>query len=181
VETFAVWLTPTLDWKEQYRGWGAYKKLQYVDRLMAEIRGKVPLVQSKQMFWQASKMRVTLKNFYKKKRHLWAEEFPDFHDNFLQQCFVEHKGENKKLPVVVDFFRKYRRSILNSVSRYAGERKYVIHDLLKDIQKRSRELNLTLGDDETGTVLNLSSYITSLIMNYQYTGRFRGERKRRKP
>ena len=40
VETFAVWLTPDLDWKTQYRDWGAYRKLQYVDRLMNEIRGK---------------------------------------------------------------------------------------------------------------------------------------------
>ena len=33
-ETFAVWLTPSLDWREQYDGWPALRKLEYVDRVM---------------------------------------------------------------------------------------------------------------------------------------------------
>jgi len=33
-ETFAVWLTPNLDWETRYRGWAALKKLRYVDNLM---------------------------------------------------------------------------------------------------------------------------------------------------
>jgi len=123
VETFAVWLTPGLNWQEQYKGWRAFKKLQYVDRLMAEIKGKEPPVKSKQKFWQASKLRMTLRNYYKKKRHFWAEEFPDFHDPFLQKNFVAYNENNKKLPQAADVIRKHRRSILNSVSRYSGERK----------------------------------------------------------
>src|SRR3954470_4873755 len=38
-ETFAVWLTPDIDWKKRYRGWPALKKLDYVDncaRTLAE-------------------------------------------------------------------------------------------------------------------------------------------------
>ena len=43
VETFAVWLTPDSDWKEKYQGWKALDKLQFVDRLMASIKGVKPL------------------------------------------------------------------------------------------------------------------------------------------
>ena len=180
VETFAVWMTPDLDWQTQYKGWRAFKKLKYVDKLMSEIHGKKPLVTSKQKHWRVATLRMTLKNYYKKKRHFWAEEFPDFHDNFLQKNFVEFNGDNKKLPKAADVIRKHRRTILNSISKYSGERKYVINDLLKDVQKRSKELKLAASSDETSVSLNLSSYITSLIMNYLYTGRFRGEKKRRK-
>ena len=144
---------------------------------MNAVRGKVPPVKSAQKFWQASKMRVTLKSFYKKKRHFLAEEFPDFHDNFLHKCFVPCSDENKTLPSAADIIRAYRRSILNSVSKYSGERKYVINVLLKDVQKRSGELHLTASGEEAQIILNLTAYITSLIMNYQYTGRFRGEKK----
>lgn len=180
VETFAVWVTPGLDWQARYKGWRALRKLKYVDQLMLEIRGKEPPVKSKQKFWRASTLRMTLKNYYKKKRHFWAEEFPDFHDAFLRKNFEEYTGENKEFPRVADMIRKHRCHILNSVSKYSGERKYVVNDLLKDIQKRSRELKLAASGDEASITLNLAAYITSLIMNYLYTGRFRGEKKRRK-
>lgn len=180
VETFAVWLTPHLDWQVQYKGWGALRKLKYVDKLMAEIQGKVPLVKSNEKFWRVSTLRIKLKNYYNKKRHFWAEEFPDFHDIFLRKNFIEQGLEHKNLPKAADVIRKHRRNILNSISRHSGEKKYVINDLLKDIQKRSRELKLVVAEDEPLMAMNLSAYITSLIMNYLYTGRFRGEKKRRK-
>jgi hypothetical protein len=34
-ETFAVWLAPRSDWRARYRGWGALRKLEYVDELMS--------------------------------------------------------------------------------------------------------------------------------------------------
>jgi hypothetical protein len=180
VETFAVWLTPELDWQTQYKEWQALKKLKYVDKLMSEIRGKKPPVTSKRTYWRVATLRMTLKNHYKKKRHFLAEEFPDFHDHFLLKNFVEYSEDNKKLPKAGEIIRRYRRTILNSVSRYSGERKYVINDLLKGVQKRSKELKLVVDCDEISVLLNLSSYITSLVMNYLYTGRFRGDHIRRK-
>lgn len=180
VETFAVWMTPGLDWRAQYKGWRALGKLKYVDKLMSEIQEKKPRVTSNQKFWRIATLRMTLKNYYKKKRHFWAEEFPDFHDSFLRRNFVEYNSENAKLPKAADVIRKYRRATLNSVSKHSGGRKHVINDLLKDIVKRSKELKLAALCDEASVSLNLSSYVTSLIMNYLYTGRFRGEQKRRK-
>ena len=180
VETFAVWLTPDLDWQVRYKGWKALRKLKYVDKLMIEIRGKVPPVKSKEKFWRLSTLRMTLKTYFKNKRNFLAEEFPDFHDPFLRRNFVEYSTEHKQLPRAADVIRRHKRQILNSISRYAGERKYIINDLMKDILKRSRELKLVMAEDETNMVIHLSVYITSLVANYQYTGRFRGEKKRRK-
>src|ERR671923_391644 len=36
-ETFAVWLTPNVDWRSDYAGWGALRKLEYVDGAMRDI------------------------------------------------------------------------------------------------------------------------------------------------
>ena len=41
-ETFAVWLTPGLDWRKRYAGWKALQKLEYVDELMRSLAGKPP-------------------------------------------------------------------------------------------------------------------------------------------
>src|SRR5919109_4607282 len=36
-ETFAVWLTPSSEWRPRYAGWKALKKLEYMDALMASV------------------------------------------------------------------------------------------------------------------------------------------------
>src|ERR1044072_6580865 len=42
-ETVAIWLTPDLDWRQQYRGWKALEKLEYVDPLMSKLAGTTPV------------------------------------------------------------------------------------------------------------------------------------------
>ena len=46
-ETFAVWLRPRSDWRRRYVGWPAFRKLQYVDRLMKELAGVPPIVHNR--------------------------------------------------------------------------------------------------------------------------------------
>lgn len=179
VETFAVWLTPGFDWQTKYQGWKALEKLQYVDRLMQEIRGQAPLVKKGIKYWRLSTLKITLKNHYKKKRQLLAEDFPDFHDVNLKKMFVERNEETKKLPLASDIIRSYRKDMLNTISKWTGEKKYVINDLLKTINQRCRALKLVNPDSESQAVLKISSYITSLVMNYRYTGWFRGEKRKK--
>ncbi len=177
VETFAVWLTPTIDWRNQYKGWKALKKLEYVDSLMAEIKEQAPPIKANKKFWRLSTLKITLTNYYKKKRNLRAEEYPDFHDLFLKRIFIEPTSENIKLQKASDFIKKHHKDILYSASRVSGEKKYIINDLLKDIVKRSLELKLLINADEHSILISLSAYVTSLSMNYLYTGHFRGSKK----
>jgi hypothetical protein len=173
-ETFSVWLTPDLDWRTSYKGWKALEKLNLVDELMNEIKDKVPLVKKGKKYWQASGLRMLLKNYYKKKMRFHAEDFPDFHDANLKRIFVEKGQENKELPAAYDIIKRYRNNILQSISTWSGEKKYVIDDLLKTIMKRCRELKLLTHESESMAILRISTYINTLIMNYLYTGRFRG-------
>jgi len=179
VETFAVWLTPNLDWEERYKGWRALKKLRYVDCLVDEAKVKEARFKSSQKFYRLSTLRYSLKSYYKRKRHEWAEEFPDFHDRFLNRVFHSPQDDGKKLASAAMFIQYYRRSVINSVAKISGEKKYVINDLLKDVIKRSKELKCLAPQDETQIVIHLTAYISSLIMNYQYTGRFRGDKKKK--
>src|ERR1043166_327747 len=43
-ETFAVWLTPGLDWRSEYAGWPALAKLEYVERVMRAHAGETVAV-----------------------------------------------------------------------------------------------------------------------------------------
>src|SRR5213079_1239541 len=64
VETFAVWLTPGLDWHDKYAGWKALDKLLFVDKLMASIAGKPPLRASGRQLWKVASIRSTLRRYY---------------------------------------------------------------------------------------------------------------------
>lgn len=175
VETFAVWLTPHLDWRSLYKGWKAAGKLYYVNKLMNEIKIRRPQMKSSRKFWRLSTLRMTLQNYYKKKRYLLAEEFPDFHDKFLKKIFVENAQKNIKFIPAFKVIHQLKPMLLDIVSRQSGERKYVVNDLLKGMEKRCKDLKLVSVDNVEKVAVYVSSYITSLIMNYSYTGRFRGE------
>jgi hypothetical protein len=42
-ETFAVWLTPELDWRKNYADWPALRKMEYIDELMRSLAGMPPV------------------------------------------------------------------------------------------------------------------------------------------
>ena len=175
-ETFAVWLCPDIDWQNQYKGWGALQKLKYVDKLMAQIKDKDPWVEKGKKFWQAAKLTSTLANYYKKKKHTYAEDFLDFHDTNLKRIFCLNTEEDKKHIKAYKVIHKYREQIINSVSTWTGEKKYIVDGLVKTLIKRSKDLDLIIKDTESIMILKITAYITSLMMNYMYTGRLRGEK-----
>ena len=172
-ETFAVWLTPGLDWRMQYKGWKAMEKLNYVDELMQKIKDKEPLVKQGKKYWEARRMSITLKNFYKKKKHFYAEDFPDFHDSNLRKIFPQTPEGEKKLLPAAEVIKRYRKDILNNVSELTGEKKYIIDGLLANIAGRLSQLKLVISDSEEAALIKVCVYVTSLIMNYFYTGKFR--------
>jgi len=174
VETFAVWLTPDLDWKKQYKGWKALEKLKYVDQLMCSLRERNPRNTSAKQYWRISTIKGTLKYFYKRKTQSLAEEIPDFHDSFLKSNFRQPPTTQAPGYQADEIIKKYRKELINSVAMISGEKKHTIDELLKSIQKRSRQLHLSTNEQESKVLLNVSSYITSLAKNYQYTGRYRG-------
>ncbi len=174
-ETFAVWLNPKIDWRAQYKGWGALKKLEYVDKVMNEIKDKPPKVKHGKRYWEFRRIRSTLKNYYRKKKHFYAEDFPDFHDTNLKKIFLE-KDTYPKFPLAYEMVNRYKKNIINTVCEWTSEKKYVVSDLLDTLIERLRELKLVSLPDDRETVLKISVYVTVLIMNYMYTGRFRGKK-----
>ncbi len=175
VETFAVWLTPELDWRKQYRGWKALDKLLFVEQLMTSIAGKVPLVPKGRQHWKAANTRSTLRRYYRRRRHLEAEKYPDFHDANLRRMFVEGQAKNETRRPVAKLLQTHRKPLLMAVSEWTGERRYMVSEVLKAIQQRSKALRLVTDDHEAVAVLKLTTYLTTLQMNYRYTNRLRGK------
>jgi hypothetical protein len=188
VETFAVWLMPNSNWREQYKNWKAIKKLEFVDHLMTTLKGQAPLKPKGRKLWWQKNLTITLGKYYKKKYHHEQEEFPDFHDGQLKKIFVpltdeewwafrKERKKSKSLMTAQELIRKHGKVIVNTVDRCSGERKYIIDDLLKNISLRAQQLHMIVHEDEVVAAMKLSVYVTGLIMNYVHTGWFRGSRK----
>src|SRR4029079_17080771 len=68
-ETFAVWMTPGLDWRARYAAWPtALAKLEYCDRVIAEVRGREPIVRSVELDEDVSELSDSITDFYTRTR-----------------------------------------------------------------------------------------------------------------
>ena len=175
VETFAVWLTPGLDWRSKYAGWKALDKLLFVDKLMASIAGKPPLRATGRQLWKITTVRSTLRRYYQKRRITEAEDFPEFHDANLRRMFSEGDAKNETRRPVAKLLQSHRKSLLTTVSNWTGERRFMVNEVYKAVLQRSRALHLVTEDPDTVALLQLATYLTTLMMNYRYTTRLRGE------
>ena len=175
VETFAVWLTPGLDWRSKYKGWKALDKLLFVDRLMTGIAGKPPLKATGRMLWKAATIRSTLKRYYQKRRAVEAEDFPEFHDANLSRMFSVAKTEGETRQPLARLLQAHRKELLTTVANWTGERRFMVNEVYTAVVQRSRALRLVADESESLAMLKLATYLTTLMMNYRYTTRLRGE------
>jgi len=172
-ETFAVWLTPNSNWKTRYRGWkGAMEKIEYLDTLMKSLAGKPPLYQPRFREREHSGLNIKLSTYFKRKRKAFEEDYPDFYDQDLKTLFTSEPGERSQLKAH-RFLKKSETRILNAVSYWTSEKKYTISQLLKKLTERCRALNLSVREDIQDLDLQIASFITALISNYLFTGKFK--------
>jgi hypothetical protein len=169
-ETVAIWLTPDLDWKQQYKDWKALDKLEYVDRLMSKLAGAPPRVFSKSKMSQASRLRSRLALYYKRRRRVYAQEFPDFFDADLKKLFADPSA-SPNTERASAFLRRSNKLILNAVSTWTGEPKFTLNRLLRALTDRCAELDLRLKSNFAG--VEVAAYLATLASHYRLTGKFK--------
>ena len=94
----------------------------------------------------------------------------------LKRIFPIVLDEKNKILFAHKFISKYRKNIINTVSHWTGEKKYIIDRLIKLLSLRAKDLALFVIDPEPTAIMKLSTYITTLMMNYMYTGMLRGKK-----
>jgi len=171
-ETFAVWLTPELDWRARYKGWRALQKLEYVDTLMRSLAGKPPIYTPEYRVKSHDCLNIKLKTYYARKRKLYEDIYPDFYDNDLRQLFAAGPGVEGRVKASV-LLRQRRHELMESVCQWTNERKYRVHKLLNRLVERCHQLDLYVKPDDPQLNLQVSAYVTTLVMNHLFTGKFK--------
>lgn len=171
-ETFAVWLTPNSQWRERYIGWPALKKLEYMDRLMQELKGKKPPVRNSKVLDPLPHYKKTLREHYEKRKKKYGKEHPSFYDKDLRVLFSSD-AEFAKNPTAASLIKRRRKMIRATVSRWTGAYQYTIDQVLDAIMQRCSELNLRLTCEEDESLKQFTVLLTVQTMNYLHSGRHR--------
>src|SRR5206468_567257 len=91
-ETFAVWMTPGLDWRSEYAGWPeALAKLDYCDRTIAALADRDPIITTADLDEDVGEIAHTVEHFYAGQ---WqpAVSFPPGLDGSLRSIFEDLGG-----------------------------------------------------------------------------------------
>jgi hypothetical protein len=171
-ETFAVWMTPDLDWRRRYTDWPALKKIEYVDALMTEIAAKEPFVRTRRRVEPLPRLTKTLREHYRVRRERYGLDYPNVYDRDLRRLFSD-APEYRRNPAAARFITRARKDVRRAVARWTGEYQYAIQQVLNDIVERCRELNLRLIHSEEQTKLDFTMMLTVQTMNYMHSGRHR--------
>ncbi len=171
-ESFAVWLTPDSDWQKRYAGWGALKKLQYVDQIAAKVGRTAAPVQLDERDAAVEDMEETVLDHYRA-RQLAEKVDVQLHEHLDQDLFNLFEPKGKAQVSAETFIRAERHALIEAVSHYSGVSRAVVRSLVDHIEHRASALGLTVHVDSAREYLtHLTSLLTALSMNYLYTDRF---------
>ena len=173
-ETFAVWLTPGLDWRRAYEGWGALAKLEYVDRVMKEIAHQIPEVpEPSEDDLPVTAMQYTVAEHYKENEETIPIRDQRIFDGDLSTIFVtvEHAPG---AALAADFISRHKREIVTRISYWTGENASVVRQFVDFLAERAAQLGLRLGGLEAATLIELTAFGTAVMMNYRHTNAIDG-------
>jgi hypothetical protein len=172
-ETFAVWLTPRSNWRKRYKGWGAMKKLHYMDRAGRRFGDADPVVAHGDTDITVDEMKVTVREFYQQAldQQLSLGELPL--DSDLRDIFTVSKRRRKNVRAAVDMLRENRKVLIDKVNYWTGVQRPLVKKLVEAIETKVSDLGLRADTKQEKEYLTeVTVYATALAMNYIARGKF---------
>ena len=71
------------------------------------------------------------------------------------------------------YLRRHRRDLEEAVCKWSNENKYRVNQLLTRLIDRCDQLNLQIKAYDPKQNLSVAAYITTLVMNHLFTGKFK--------
>jgi hypothetical protein len=172
-ETFSVWLTtPRGRWRRIYEGWGALRKLEYVDRLMQSVVGLAPKNRRRDEVEPISQTRTTLREYYRRKRERYAFNWPPTYDRDLRNIFSDERRFRSR-PTAASFLRRSARELVQTVAAGTGIHQYTISQLLGKTIDRCKLLRLRLTTNERQARQQALVMLAVQTMNVVHKGYYR--------
>lgn len=161
-ETFAVWMTPGLDWRELYADApGALRKLEYCEHVMAQLRHQPPLVTRVEIDDEVRRITRTLHDYYVDIDAL--VHVPRSLDGDLQSIFRQKEPGQPELAEAAELLRRHQRALAVSVYRWTAVPPEFVLRLIAYLISRAQALALRYPVPDTDLVLiDTTAFLTML-------------------
>ncbi|MCU1227343.1 MAG: hypothetical protein JWO97_227 [Acidobacteria bacterium] len=169
-ETFAVWLDPESNWRQRYSGWGAMRKLLYMDRIARAVGDVEPKHATGETDVTVDEMEQTVEEFY---REYHADESALIAglalDADLTDIFVEpsRRVAGNDYRDAAELLSEHRRDIVDKVNYWTGVRRTLVRALVVAIEQKLRDLGLAAPRERSrSAMVELTVYVTALAMTF---------------
>ncbi|HUQ50550.1 MAG TPA: putative zinc-binding metallopeptidase [Terriglobales bacterium] len=172
-ETFAVWMTPRSNWRKRYKGWGAMKKLKYMDRIAKKFADVEPLRPQGDTDITVEEMGDTVEQFYEAHAMEPRDSGELLLDTDLKDIFNVSPRKRNGVRNAVELLRENRKLLTDKVTYWTGVRRPMVKNLIEAIEKRTDDLKLrTETKCEQQHLTEITVFTTALAMNYLTRGKF---------
>jgi hypothetical protein len=174
-ETFAVWMTPGVDWRAEYGAWPiASAKLAYCSRVMAALRDRDPQVTDTELDEEVGAIEYSLGHYYGKDAY-GVGDLPPGLDGALRAIFEDLAGSdgNDQLKPAADLIRRLEAELMANVFRWTGHFPERTRVLLRYLAERSARLGQGYpAEREDSAIMALTTLVTGLAMNHAQRGSY---------
>ncbi len=165
-ETFAVWLKPNSPWRREYIGWPAYAKLEYIDRLAAQIGRLGPPVTDRSTIEDVTHETATLREHYEQKLARYRLPRRSGADELLLKVFTT-APRNRAAPKAASVLRDMRAALRQRLQRSGAFSEYLVHQVLRSMIARCEALGLYLRGSRRGLMPQLLWVVARLAESYE--------------
>jgi len=174
-ETFAVCMTPGLDWRTEY----AYRpealaKLEYCERTVRALLDREPVVVDDELDEDVGELEYSIAQFYRDLSEGEARIAVNL-DTMLRSVFpaVVERGDAALPRSAGALIHRLEGELLGNVYRWTGHFPERTRVLVHHLAARGDSLGLAyrVGDEAAATVA-LTALVTSLAMNYVQSGSY---------
>lgn len=168
-ETFAVWLTPGLDWRATYAGWAALSKLEWVDRVMRELGEEVPVApEPADDDLPVGAMHYTVADHYAALDDRLPVEELSLFDHDLRTIFAAAADAPGGEPAA-GFLARHEGEMVARLSHWTGEAPALARSLIRGLSDRAAAMGLRVAGLEAATLVELTAFATSVLMHHRHT------------
>jgi len=145
-------------------------KLLYVDAIVKQFGRKPPVVTGGELDRPLSELDITLARWCRMRERGGRKKIvlPDIIDEDLSRLFPDSEGD----PATA-IFQSNSRQLVHNVHDWTGVSRNLLNSLVYELSKRVKALGLKVETSkQSDRIVSLTAFVTTLAMNYQYTGKF---------
>jgi hypothetical protein len=139
-ETFAVWLTPGLDWRQRYRGWPALAKLESVDTLLRGCRSQAARTNRRRVDPLETQTTTLREHYAARRRKLGLGSDPRWRRDLSRVCARPDHPARAKAPLARVLARARKPAARAIALRYDRPR-HEIDRILRTLIWQAQEMD----------------------------------------